>query len=238
MGGERWNWICADAHLSDELPMRLYHFLNREFGLDDIRHRRLKIATLNELNDPFEMLAMSFKDQTLRDAFRATKEQMAQRFGLLCFSRSWHNPVQWSHYADRHRGLCLQFEVRDDLAKPVTYTKARLAVDSTLIGGQGQDAEEFIQRAISTKFSHWRYEDEVRLFVRLEDRDEETGFWFKDFDADLRLTEVIVGVDSDASRNEIGDALGDVGDGVSLRKARLSFRQFAVVTQLRGDMWS
>lgn len=39
--------------------MRVYHFLDRKYGLDDIRRRRLKIATLDDLNDPFEMLAMT-----------------------------------------------------------------------------------------------------------------------------------------------------------------------------------
>jgi hypothetical protein len=36
--------------------MRVYHFINEEYGLDDLRRRRLKIATILELNDPFETL--------------------------------------------------------------------------------------------------------------------------------------------------------------------------------------
>ena len=26
--------------------------------------------------------------------------------GMLCFSKGWHNPVQWSHYTDKHKGIC------------------------------------------------------------------------------------------------------------------------------------
>ena len=217
--------------------MRLYHFLNRKFGLDDIRRRRLKIATLNELNDPFEMLAMSVEDPDLRKAFGATKDQMAQWAGLLCFSRSWHNPVQWSHYADRHRGLCLQFDVPDSLVNHVTYSAKRLAVDRSVIEAQGLSAENFMKRVISTKFSHWRYENEVRLFVTLKDQDPETGHWFKEFGPKLALSEVIVGAHCDLSRQELADALGDLGGSVSRRKARLSFQRFAVVTQMRAALW-
>lgn len=99
--------------------MRVYHFLSRNYGLEDIRLRRLKIATLDDLNDPFEMLGMALRDLELRQAFRATKAKMAERAGLLCFSRHWRNPVQWSHYAERHQGLCLGFDIPDGAAATV-----------------------------------------------------------------------------------------------------------------------
>ncbi len=215
--------------------MRVYHFLDRKYGLEDIRHRRLKIATLDDLNDPFEMLAMTLRDPELRQAFRATKAQMAKRAGLLCFSRSWRNPVQWSHYAERHHGLCLGFDIPDDAATAVTYSRKRLPVDRALL--EGPDAEGFMRTVVSTKFSHWRYENEVRLFVALEDRDPETDLWFREFDAELRLREVIVGAACDVTRRELVDALGDLHAGVTQRKARLSFQRFAVVNQMRADHW-
>ena len=39
--------------------MRVYHFLSEQFGMDDLLKKRLKIATLNDLNDPFELFAVS-----------------------------------------------------------------------------------------------------------------------------------------------------------------------------------
>lgn len=36
--------------------MRLYHFTSQKFGLLALKDRRLKIARINELNDPFEFL--------------------------------------------------------------------------------------------------------------------------------------------------------------------------------------
>jgi hypothetical protein len=215
--------------------MRVYHFLNRKYGLDDVRRRRLKIATLNDLNDPFEMLAMTLRDPELRQAFRATKDQMAKRAGLLCFSRSWRNPVQWSHYAERHHGLCLGFNIPDGHAAKVNYRHKRLPVDRALL--EGSDAEAFMRTVVSTKFSHWRYENEVRLFVSLEDRDAETGLWFREFDDELALREVIVGAACDVARSDLAEALGDLNESVTKRKARLSFQRFAVVNQMRADLW-
>lgn len=39
--------------------LRVYHFVGPDHGLDDIRRRRLKIATIADLNDPFELLPSS-----------------------------------------------------------------------------------------------------------------------------------------------------------------------------------
>lgn len=215
--------------------MRVYHFLNREFGLDDIRRRRLKIATLKDLNDPFEMLAMTLRDPELRQAFRATKAQMEKRAGMLCFSRDWHNPAQWSHYADRHHGICLGFDIPEGSAAPVTYSRKRLAVDRAML--EGSQGEGFMRTVISTKFSHWRYENEVRLFVALNERDPKTSLWFHEFGPDMALKEVIIGDACDVTRKELAEALSDLDPVVRKRKARLSFQRFAIVTQRRNALW-
>jgi hypothetical protein len=47
--------------------MRVY-FLSEQFGMDDPLKKRLKIATLNDLNDPFELFAVSLSDSTVRRA--------------------------------------------------------------------------------------------------------------------------------------------------------------------------
>lgn len=92
-------------------------------------------------------------------------------------------------------------------------------------------------KILTTKFSHWRYEDEVRLFVRLEVPDP-CGLYFKPFDADLRLREVIVGAASTQSRRDISDAVGAHVSDVTVRKPRLAFRTFRVVEQRRAALWT
>jgi hypothetical protein len=105
--------------------MRVFHFIDEEFGLEDLRRRRLKIATLNELNDPFELFSINLSDEAIRKAFKETKDELSVNHGLFCFSRDWHNPVQWSHYAAKHRGLCLGFDVPDEHLGRVNYSRKR-----------------------------------------------------------------------------------------------------------------
>ena len=63
--------------------------------------------------------------------FRAFKKEMEQSYGILCFCRTKRNPVLWSHYADKHKGMCLGFDVRDDSLNAVKYVSRRLVFKST-----------------------------------------------------------------------------------------------------------
>ena len=216
--------------------MRVYHFVNRKYGLQDIEQRRLKISTINELNDPFELLGIASKDQGLRQAYIDTKAGLAKYGGLLCFSRNWKNPVQWSHYADRHRGLCLGFDVTAELA-PVTYVPRRLKPDLEAMRAAGAAAQAHMLQMLTTKFSHWRYENEYRLFVRLKTKDKKTGHYFFRFSDRVALREVIVGTNSTITRDELRRALGDMAAKVEVHKARLAFRTFQVVKQRQEKLW-
>ncbi len=106
--------------------MRVYHFLNKQYGLDDLQRRRLKIAEIMSLNDPFELLGINLSHPLLREAFDATKKDLSKKYGILCFSKSWRSPVQWAHYSDNHKGICIDFDVPDSHLIKVRYVRYRL----------------------------------------------------------------------------------------------------------------
>lgn len=217
--------------------MRVWHFVNEQFGLDDIRRRRLKIATLQDLNDPFELFGANLKDPYLRLAIRLWKIDMATKHGILCFSKNWSNPVQWSHYADKHKGLCLGFDVPDELLGDVSYSRKKLVIESEQIEAGGADSEVLINQFLFTKYAHWRYENEVRCFLSLSERDPDCGLYFADFSNQLKLSTVIVGAASKITRRTLTDVLGGLEPEVEIFKARLSFSTFKVIRQRKADMW-
>jgi hypothetical protein len=55
---------------TDGSAMRLYKFLDKHRALTSIRERRLKIARLTGLNDPFEILPFDFSDRVSNLAWR------------------------------------------------------------------------------------------------------------------------------------------------------------------------
>lgn len=217
--------------------MRVFHFVSEQFGIENIRRRRLKIATLNELNDPFELFGVNLSDEALRHAFRAMKDELASKRGLLCFSRHWHNPVQWTHYAAKHTGLCLGFDIPDEHLGRVSYSRKRLVVQTEQFRDPKQLDVETARRFLFTKYSHWRYEDEVRCFVILEDQDPQTNLYFAEFSDRLRLTTVIVGALSSVTRGALQHALGGLASTVETFKARLAFNTFRVVRQRKAELW-
>lgn len=211
--------------------MRLYHLLSARHGLDDIRHRRLKIAQLSDLNDPFELVAADHSDRLQRQIWRGWRQAQEQKWGMLCFSRAWHNPVLWSHYGDKHRGLALGFDVDDSLLMPVHYTRNRIKLDMVKLQEDGKLTQDHMKKLMRTKFSDWRYESEVRTYASLEERDPVTGLYFVSFGESLRLREVIAGPLCTLREGEILSQIQSEDSPVKTIKARLAFTKFRVVTQ-------
>lgn len=205
--------------------IRAYHFVAEQYALDDLRRRRLKIARFDELNDPFELWAIAQPDKRLRRAFRRTKEAMSRRFGVLCFSLSWQNPLLWSHYADRHHGLALGFDISGEVLNAVSYIAQRPVLKQISI--------EVASSLLFTKYADWHYEQEARIFTTLDHRDPQSGLYFADFNDRLVLREVIVGPLSRVSNRDLDNALRNLA-GVTLTKGRLAFNSFQVVTDQRG----
>ena len=209
--------------------LRVYHFLSAKYALDDLRCRHLKISRITELNDPFELLGVDLSDHKLRWAIKDTKRQLSKTKGLLCFSETWGNPVLWGHYADSHRGICLGFDVPRTFLSKVEYVTYRLPVPKIV-------DEAFMRRLLSTKFSHWQYEQEYRAFVGLDT--ETDGLYFIDFSDTVKLRSVIVGDQSDVTRANVAKALEGIETGIEVFKARAAFRSFEVVRNREQSMWA
>jgi len=205
--------------------MRVYHFLPTVHGLEDIEKKRIRISEIDQLNDPFELWCVSQEDSKLRPALRKYKKEMSDRFGLICFSKHWHNPLLWSHYADKHRGMCLGFDVIDRSLRPVKYVKERPALKMP-------PSKESADELLFTKYRDWKYEEELRNWFQFDKR--ENGHYFYPFDGSVQLREVIAGPLCTESKDRIKNALTDYAEEVSVTKARLAFKTFRVVENLQG----
>jgi hypothetical protein len=204
--------------------MRVYKFLDAKFGMKSLTEKRLKISTVEDLNDPFELLPFGIADKTKRMALNNARKIWAATHGMLCFSSDWSDPVIWAHYSDKHRGVCLGFEIPDVYGTKVNYIDDRLPLPDRL---QLDDATAWV----ITKFANWSYEKEIRLFTTLKDQSD--GLYFKEFGEDLSLTEVIAGARCKLTRNEFLEASRPL-ENIRLIKARPGFQRFEIVEDQRG----
>ena len=213
--------------------MRVYHLLSEECGLDDLVQQRLKVAEFTDMNDPFELLSVELSNRANRITVLAWKNSIMREKGALCFSRDWRSPVLWSHYADKHKGMCLGFDVPDKLLKEIVYTKGRSILRAGFFKN-GLPASDHVERFFITKYEHWRYEEEVRLILCLNETIKEDGHCFKQFDEDLVLKEIILGARWPVGKARVQSVLGKPSGSVTITKARLAFKSFSVVTDKRG----
>lgn len=174
------------------------------------------------------MLAIDVASGDLRVGIRAKKTAIDKAEGILCFSKYWKNPLLWSHYADKHRGIALGFDVPESSLKPVRYV-ARMDKINLLSDEISQkQVTIFLDRLRYTKFKDWQYEDEVRQFFDLHALSEQGGLYFVPFSQDLLLREVILGPHCDIPIEAIRSLVEPHQPQVFVRKARIAYKNFGV----------
>lgn len=99
-------------------------------------------------------------------------EQLSQRFGIVSFATDARNPLMWSHYAINGSGFVLGYDAdqlrklgsREGCLQRVRYGEVPMPlIDYPVLN------EENINSLMSYKSSHWKYEQELRLIVELNE---------------------------------------------------------------------
>jgi Protein of unknown function (DUF2971) len=215
--------------LSNASAVRAYYFTPAQFAISNIALHRIKISRFSELNDPFELLAVDLADKNQRMAFSKMKARINTENGLICFSRKWENPLLWGHYAERHTGIALGFDIPSELLKPVIYDRKPMKIDINQEAGKLELFEETIGRLILTKFYDWKYEEELRFFVKLDHETVESGMYFYPFDTKLILREVILGPRCELPITKIRELTDSLAPSVSVISSRIAFSSFRVI---------
>jgi DUF2971 family protein len=221
--------------------MRAYKFLCREYGLQSLKEKRLKQSTVNDLNDPFELTPYDITDSVIRATFLATRNNMHDKKGLLCFSADWNDPVIWAHYSQKHFGLCLGFEIPEITGDPQSDCDYVKYVDSPYYYNfhdyeelGEQDSTQIVRKILFTKYKHWLYEHEIRCWSSLEKPEGEKNLRFVTFSDKLKLVEVILGTRCDTTRAQIAEAIGPTASEVKIIKARAAYDRFQMVVDEAG----
>jgi Protein of unknown function (DUF2971) len=154
---------------------------------------------------------------------RSLSRDYNDKAGVCCFAAIPTDILMWSHYANCHRGICLQF--RTDVAgsifsraQPVTYSELYPTLDLHTIVVN----ERLRARAawMLTKSSQWSYEREWRIL------DFETGTGPQTFPPSC-LTAVILGCCiSDGEQEKVLKWVRGFPTSIQIRKAKKSATHF------------
>lgn len=95
--------------------------------------------------------------------YKIRKEMM-----LSSFSERKDSILMWSHYSDKHKGICIEYDFREEtyilnFLEPTNYSD-KLTSLSEAFGKK--DFNELIRIAAITKAKDWKYEKEWRIVFR------------------------------------------------------------------------
>jgi len=86
-----------------------------------------------------------------------------------------------------------------------------------------------VNQLLRTKFADWKYEDELRIFVKLDHETKESGLYFYEFSKDFQLREIILGPKCELPIASIRTIVAGFTPTVTVIKSRIAFTSFKVV---------
>ena len=132
---------------------RVYYFTTGEYAKSDIEHGQIKVSRFSDLNDPFELAGMNLTVRGDRISIKEMRDEYNEQRGLICFTRNWRSPLLWSHYAEKHKGVCLGFNVRRTWLYKVEYARDRV-LRSDEINAPDRLNSTIIKHLCKTKSAH------------------------------------------------------------------------------------
>jgi hypothetical protein len=142
---------------------------------DEITLTRLIYQTQRP-DDPYAAIKL---DIDLARISAEMKEVMDKMYRVGCLCTDYKNRLMWSHYADGHKGFCIEFDFSAPwdgdskaLLLPVVYSCERpkfpwsvaLATDKNSDSVKA-DGARAMMRSLVTKDDAWQYEDEWRIIT-------------------------------------------------------------------------
>ena len=100
-------------------------------------------------------------------------KETVNKFGVISLSEDCLNILMWSHYADNHKGVCIEF-----ITENMPFCRAsavKYQIDRPVFRPLNLDRISFIEPTLLRKADIWRYEKEWRCF-RINEGPGETSF--------------------------------------------------------------
>ncbi len=114
----------------------------------------------HELQDPAVL------ERYVREHVIATQKAVIDRYRVYCLGPDVNNLLMWAHYADRHRGICLEFKVKN--LTMCGALEVQYFPQFPMTRQYSKDLDENLLPLLA-KGDHWKYEQEYRLIAQEKD---------------------------------------------------------------------
>jgi Protein of unknown function (DUF2971) len=121
-----------------------------------------------------QMARVASSRASFEEGARRLMARISRSVGMLCVTEKNDSILMWSHYANKHQGVCLQFRGLETLRTPplrLIYSDDYPVVDlleyEPFVNRQDETArakqKEMVERMYLTKAKDWEYECEWRI---------------------------------------------------------------------------
>jgi len=167
---------CNPAYIDDLdiKTFRSYFNYMRTLIPESQLQANLKSDMLNQFPTYKEIRKIRRVPKLWTNKFKQIIMRSFDSFGFVCFTEDPTNPLMWAHYANSHRGICVEFpttpsfdtNLLEDLplcsfAIKLNYEDIRPTI-SARENIPKTNADD-LRKAILTKDRHWNYEKEWRV---------------------------------------------------------------------------
>lgn len=227
-----YNKVAQIQFKSSNHKMRYYSFRGfSKYSLEDIRKETISLAHPREFNDPLDTLLVRWLESSIgkadlteeRRTYLTLMKKVSENIKLRCLIGKQYvdddgqqqtqevedlNVLMWSHYADSHKGFCVEYEFERELFDP--QPNKLLLIEKMDYKEQIELPDEpSMQTALFEKSDFWKYEHEMRM-CQLDITPDEDKSEFPVVECKKAVKAVYLGVKcSDKNRREMEKAIGN-----------------------------
>lgn len=219
--------------LNSDAPVELFQYRSgEEINVTNLEKEVIWTSAVRNVNDPFDcdfnMSALNeLEGKIPHDAIEQVREStvnLRETLAISCFSERNDSILMWSHYANKHKGFCLCYAVRDILSAkkklfPVWYREEKVL---PICKGKTIQQNPRIREILIQKSPDWSYEKEWRIFELL-DNTTDKGKTIK-----IKPLKIIIGACADEA---LKDTLRRIGKskGIEVAQMHLKNEEFKLI---------
>lgn len=174
--------ICIKG---DDISNGLYSFRRINIHtINDLISNTITVSAPHTMNDPYDTLLLSWgnyhkenkQNRKHIDSYVKSMNYFRIRSFTKVESNILSNVLMWAHYADEHKGMCVEYHFSDDFEKTTDAHICRFrniiyhAPEKTI--ALNVDAVN-TDLSLLTKLDSWDYENEVRLISYMPSHEEQ-----------------------------------------------------------------
>ena len=151
-----------------------------KYSIFDIARNQITLSHPSKFNDPFDSLILQWINHYANNSddkpFRKIFAESYKYYRVRSFAsdtetdKAISNILMWSHYADSHKGMCLQYHFSEGFTKNredlIRFRRVKYPIEMQKLDFEKGSIDTDL--GLLTKTHCWKYENEVRLISYID----------------------------------------------------------------------